>query len=102
MGHALPGVGHVGGQSVLDSLPSADVAQTDPDQGKQAGDDEEELEYFVINRARQPAEEDVSEHDQRRENDGDMEDVGVGQDVVEEAQLLDEQGHGIHLSLIHI
>ena len=84
------------GQGVLDSLPSADVAQADPDQGKQPGDDEEELEDFVVDGAGEPAEEDVAQHDERREDDGDVEDVGVGQDVVEEAQLLDQQGHGVH------
>src|ERR1700735_2825383 len=30
--HALPGVGHVGGEGLLDSLPSAYVAEANPDE----------------------------------------------------------------------
>src|SRR5580700_2545041 len=46
VGHAAPGVGHGGGEGALDALPAADVAKTYPDEGGEAGDDEEELEDF--------------------------------------------------------
>jgi hypothetical protein len=63
VGHAAPGVGHGGGQGLLDAGPATDVLEADPDQRKQAGDDEEELEDLVVDGAGEAAEEDVSEHD---------------------------------------
>ena len=78
VGHAAPGVGHGGGKGLLDSLPAAYVAKADPDEGGEAGDDEEELQDFVIDGAGEAAEEDVSEDDDRRENDRDVEDAGSG------------------------
>ncbi len=96
VGHAAPGVRHVGGKRLLDSLPAAYVAQADPDERGEAGDDEEELEDFVVDGAGEAAEEDVSEDDDRREEDGDVEDVGVGDDAVEEAEGLDEERHRVH------
>ena len=92
----LPGVGHVGGEGVLDSLPAADVAQAEPDQRGEAGDDEEELQDLVVDGAGEAAEEDVAEDDERGEDDGDVEDVGVGDDAVEQAEGLDEQRHRVH------
>jgi hypothetical protein len=96
MGHAAPGVGHGGGEGVLDSLPAAYVAQADPDKRSEAGDDQEELQHFVVDGASEAAEKDVSKDDDCGENDGDVEDVLVGDDVVEEAETLDEQRHRIH------
>jgi hypothetical protein len=60
---------------VLDALPAADVAQADPDQRREAGDDQEELQDLVVDGAGEAAEEDVAEHDQRGEEDRDVEDV---------------------------
>ena len=96
VGHAAPGVGHGGGEGVLDSLPAAYVAKTDPNERGEAGDDKEELQYFVIDGAGETAEEDVAEYDDGRENDGDVEDVLVRNDAVEEAEGLDEERHGVH------
>ncbi len=96
VGHAAPGVRHGGGEGLLDSLPSAYVAQADPDERGEAGDDEEELQDLVIDGAGEAAEEDVAEDDDRREEDRDVEDVGVGDDAVEEAERLDEQRHRVH------
>jgi len=96
VGHALPGVGHVGGESLLDSLPAAYVAQADPDERSEAGDDEEELEDFVVDGAGEAAEKDVAEDDDGREEDGDVEDPGVGDDAVEEPEGLDQKRHRVH------
>ena len=65
----------VAGSVLLDALPAADVAQADPDQRGEAGDDEEELQDFVVDGAGEAAEEDVAEDDERGEDDGDVEDV---------------------------
>ena len=59
----------VGRQRVLESLPAADVLEPEPDQRQEAGDDEEELEDFVVDGAGEPAEEDVAENDDGREDD---------------------------------
>jgi hypothetical protein len=81
---------------LLDSLPASHIAETDPDERSEAGDDEEELQDFVVDGAGEAAEKDVTEDDDGRQDDGDVEDVGVGDDAVEEAECLDEQRHGIH------
>ena len=81
---------------MLDSLPSADVAQADPDQRREARDDEEELQHLVVDGAGEAAEEDVAEHDDRAEDDGDVEDVLVGDDPVEESERLDQKRHRVH------
>ena len=81
---------------MLDSLPAAYVAEADPDERSEAGDDEEELQDFVVDGAGEAAEEDVAENDDGGDEDGDVEDVGVGDDAVEEAEGLDEQGHRVH------
>ena len=96
MGHALPGVGHGLGKGVLDSLPAAYVAEADPDKWSEAGDDEEELEDFVVDGAGEAAEEDVAEDDDGGEEDGDVEDPRVGNDAVEEPEGLDEERHRVH------
>ncbi len=95
-GHAAPGVGHGGGESLLDSLPSAYVAETDPNERCEAGDDEEELEDFVVDGAGEAAKEDVPEDDERGEDDGDVEDPTLGHEAVEESEGLDEERHGVH------
>ncbi len=96
VGHAAPGVGHGRREGVLDSLPSTDIAQADPDERSEAGDDEEELENLVVDSAGEAAEEDVAEDDDGGDEDGDVEDVVVGDDAVEEAERLDEKRHRVH------
>ena len=48
---------------MLESLPAADIAEADPDQRGEAGDDEEELQDLVVDGAGEAAEEDVAQHD---------------------------------------
>ncbi len=86
----------VAGSVLLDALPAADVAQADPDQRSEAGDDQEELQDLVVDGAGEAAEEDVAEHDDGGEDDGDVEDVLVGDDAVEEPEGLDQQRHRVH------
>ena len=74
----------------------ADVAEADPNERKEAGDDKEELQDLVIDGAGEAAQEYVTEDDQRGEDDGDVEDVAVGHEAVKEAEGLDKQGHGVH------
>src|SRR5207248_5719054 len=52
---------------------AAGLPQRDDDQGNQAGADDEELHDLVVDGARQPAQQDVGEHEQRRHHDGDGE-----------------------------
>jgi len=75
VGHTLPGVSQSSPELLLDSLPAADVAETDPDEWSEAGDDEEELQDLVVDGAGKAAEEDVAQNDDRRQDDGDVEDV---------------------------
>jgi len=96
VGHAAPGVRHVCREGLLDSLPSAYVAQADPDERSEACDDEEKLEDFVVDGAGEAAEEDVAEDDDRRKKDRDVEDIGVGDDAVEEPEGLDQKRHRVH------
>jgi len=81
---------------LLDSLPAADVAETDPDEWSEAGDDEEELQDLVVDGAGKAAEEDVAQNDDRRQDDGDVEDVGVGDDAAEDAEVWMSSRHCIH------
>ena len=96
VGHSSPGVGHAGGEGLLDSLPATDIAKADPDEGREASNDEEELEDFVVDGRGEAAKEDVAENDDGGEEDGDVEDVGVGDDAVEEPEGLDEERHRVH------
>ena len=64
----------VAGQRLLESLPAADVLQAEPDERREAGDDQEELQHLVVDRAGQAAEVDVDQHDHGRDDDGDVED----------------------------
>ena len=68
---------------------AASVAGLHPDQppasrrprytsGSEAGDDQEKLQDFIVDGARQSAEEDVDEHDGRRDHDADVEDPRRG------------------------
>ncbi len=53
----------------LQAAPAADAVQPDDDQRDQPGDDHEELQHLVVDRAGQPAERDVGQHEQRRDGD---------------------------------
>ena len=46
-------------------LPAADILQAQPHQRQEAGDDQEELQHLVVNRAGETAEENVGQHNRR-------------------------------------
>ena len=59
-------------------LPAARVQpptslQAEEHQRREAEHDQEELQHFVVDRRGQPAEEDVDQHDERRDDDADVE-----------------------------
>ncbi len=58
-----------GRQPRLHRLPAADVAQRQVDQRGETEHDHEELQHLVVNRRGEAAEEDVDEHDGRRDQD---------------------------------
>ena len=75
VGHAAPGVGH-GRRAGCCLMPCQPPTLRRPIQtsGSEAGDDQEELQDLVVDGAGEAAEEDVAEHDDGREHDGDVED----------------------------
>ena len=100
-GHAVPGVEIRGGQGVFEAVPSAYIFKPYPDQRSEAGDDEEELEDFVIDGAGKAAEEDVEQDDEGREEDGEVEDpvqrqAESAEEPIEDVESLDEAGHRVH------
>src|SRR5215831_5318373 len=50
-------------QSLAESGPSSNVAQSEVDKRNKAEDDQEELQNLVINRAGEPSQKDIPQHD---------------------------------------
>src|SRR5664279_3413751 len=89
------------GQSLLDAGPAANIPQTHPYQWKEAGNDQEKLQNLVVNGARETAQEDITQHDNRRNYDREVKDPRDRQSemekgAIEDMQRLDESRHRIH------
>src|SRR5271166_236658 len=85
----------------LEATPSADILEAYPDQRQESGDDEEELQYFVVDRAGEAAEKDVAKDNDGRDKHGKVENpadrhVHLDKERIENMQRLDKPGHGIH------
>jgi hypothetical protein len=90
-----------GGQRAPDPGPAAGVTQPEIHERQESGDDEEELQHFVVDGARQPADEHVDEHDEGGRDNADMEDVlrseaERGERRVEDVQDLQQLRHRVH------
>src|ERR1700720_1836095 len=95
MFHAASGMGHGSRETVLNGGPAADVAETDPHQGKKFGNNQKELQDFIVNRARETTEKNVTEDNGGAQKNTEMKNPSMGNQAVEQAQGLNQQSHGI-------
>ena len=99
--HAGPGVRESCGHLRDDAVPAAAGLESKEDEREKSGDDEEELQHFVVHRAAQTAGKNVGEDDHRRHDHRNVEDV-VGRNVhrverrVEDVHRYQELGHRVH------
>ena len=88
-------------QVALKPAPAAHVSQPQIHQRQKAGDDQKKLQHLVVDGAREPAEQDVREHDERRHRDARVEDVaGIQAErlkrAVKDVKELQQLRHRVH------